>query len=479
MLAWKFLPATLFSATGSMLLLWNMPSCCGQSWPELFKQPSTTASVPSQLSSWPSHLPADAVRPAPLMDSGATPAEAKNLSDEAAPLTLQQLEQMALAGNPSLARAADEVASARGQCLQAGLPPNPRLGYSGQQLGSGGQAEQQGVYLEQEFIRGGKRRLDRAVASRIVQEAEQRFEIQQRRVLTDVRIGYYHVLGAQARLEMSEALVRIGNQAADAAERLLERKEGSRRDLLQARVDRDAAANYLDQARNQLAAAWRGLAAVLGSTEMAPRPLAGQLEELPPLLSWEEAVGGLLAESPERSVAALQVEQTRCEVARAQAQAVPDVNLQAVIQHDNATGARNGSLLVTLPLPIFDRNQGQIRQTRHQLAAAQHAANAVDLDLHQRLAPVYERYVTHRQRVENYQRGILRDAQESLDLTRQGYEAGELDFLNLLTAQRTYFQTNLDYIDALSRMWIAVAEIDGLLLSGSLSSSNDPRDGSH
>ncbi|HEX5104644.1 MAG TPA: hypothetical protein VFV87_12575, partial [Pirellulaceae bacterium] len=70
--------------------------------------------------------------------------------------TLADFEQMALAANPSVARAAALVQAARGNYTQVGLPPNPSVGYEGQQLGSGGLAEQDGIFIQQEFVRGGK-----------------------------------------------------------------------------------------------------------------------------------------------------------------------------------------------------------------------------------------------------------------------------------------------------------------------------------
>ena len=79
-------------------------------------------------------------------------------------LTLNDLEYMALGSNPSLARAQAAVAAARGYWVQVGLPNNPLVGYLGAQLGSGGLAEQHAAMFEQEFITGGKRRLNRAEA---------------------------------------------------------------------------------------------------------------------------------------------------------------------------------------------------------------------------------------------------------------------------------------------------------------------------
>ena len=84
-------------------------------------------------------------------------------------LTLADLEHQALAASPAVARAAAMVNAARGNWVQVGLPPNPTVGYEGQQIGSGGRAEQDGIFVEQEFVRGGnKNKLDAAHQQRIL-----------------------------------------------------------------------------------------------------------------------------------------------------------------------------------------------------------------------------------------------------------------------------------------------------------------------
>lgn len=402
------------------------------------------------------------------------PAPEPVASNDAAPLSLNDLEQMALENNPGIAEAWANIQATRGRWVQAGLPPNPRLGYSGQQLGSGGQAEQQGVYIEQEFIRGGKLRLGRAVANQEIVHAEQEFEVQRRRVLTDVQMGYYAVLCAQRRLELTDELVRVGNEATKAAQNLFEKGEGSRRDLLQARIESRSAETFRQQARNQHMAAWRMLAAVLGSPGMPPRTLVGKIDEAETQIAWEQSLQRLLSESPELAAAFVQVERARWAVDQARAQAVPDVNVQGIVQSDNGTGSTNGSLLVSFPIPVLNRNQGGIRQAESELVAAERAAQRMELAMQHRLAPVFERYISSRNRVDNFRGGILGDAEESLKLTRQGYQAGELSFLNLLTAQRTYFQANLNYVEALCSMWAASTEIEGLLLTNSLELGETP-----
>jgi cobalt-zinc-cadmium efflux system outer membrane protein len=185
-------------------------------------------------------------------------------------------------------------------------------------------------------------------------------------------------------------------------------------------------------------------------------------------LPWDETLGKLLSESPEIAVAQAMVDRANWTVARAQAQRIPDIDVQATVQHDNATRYDIASLQIGVPLPIFDRNQGGIQKAQAELAAAHSNVVRLELDLKRRLAASYESYANARRRVTEYDARILPDAKESLDLVTVGYRNGEFGYLTLLTTQRTYVETNLSYLDALRQLREAAAAIDGMLLSGSL-----------
>jgi cobalt-zinc-cadmium efflux system outer membrane protein len=102
------------------------------------------------------------------------------------------------------------------------------------------------------------------------------------------------------------------------------------------------------------------------------------------------------------------------------------------------------------------------------VTAAQRALEQTELDLQNRLAPVYERYASAAYRVRRYRESILPVAEETLNLVRRLYAAGEYPFLNLLNAQRTYFQTNQQYLQSLLDLRTSASQIEGLLLSNSL-----------
>jgi cobalt-zinc-cadmium efflux system outer membrane protein len=104
-----------------------------------------------------------------------------------AELSLHSLEQIALSNNPAIARAEARVRALRGKWVQAGLPPNPTAGYLATEMGNEGKAGQQGGYVGQDFITGGKLRLNRAVIAQEILRAEQVQAAMQLRVQTDVR----------------------------------------------------------------------------------------------------------------------------------------------------------------------------------------------------------------------------------------------------------------------------------------------------
>lgn len=398
------------------------------------------------------------------------------VSSESQPsLTLRELEAMALANNPSLSQSSAQIAAARGEWVQVGLAPNPIAGYQAAEIGDEGRAGQQGGFVGQEVVTGHKLRLSRAVAAQDINVAEQRLATQRYRVLNDVRISFYEVLIAQRRREITQELVSVGQRAVDTADVFLKRGEANRADLLQARVEASSARILLENSRNDFIAAWRRLGAVVGSPDLRPGPLSGDLDADLGEIGYEDAKARLLAESPELAAAQARLDRARAAVQRAFAERVPNVDLQASVQHDNATDDNIVGVQVGVPIPIWNRNQGGIRRAQAELAAAQSDIERVELDLQQRLAASYRQYANAKQQVEAYTREILPDAKSSLELVTSGYTQGEFGYLMLLTSQRTFFQTNLSYLESLRQLREARAMVEGLLLRDSLGGEGTAR----
>jgi outer membrane protein, heavy metal efflux system len=395
---------------------------------------------------------------------------AREPGDKKGSLTLGDLQSLAITSNPSMQSAAALIQAARGRAYQVGLQPNPDVGIDFQQLFSNGRAEQYGVAFGQQIVRSEKLELNRAIELHEVDRLSQQYAAARWRVLTDVHLAYIRALRAQRQIDVARELLSIDNKALMVAKQLLEAKEVARTDVLRAEIEVENAQVLLRDAELRHMAAWRELQAVTGQFDLAAATLAGDLFAEPREFDFDSSLLALQSQSPEIAALVATIERARCALRRQQIEPRPDVNVNGLLNwRDNGIdGGVDAGLAVTVPLPVWDKNQGAIQEARYQLVSANQELERMRLTLASRLAPVFERLNSARQRVESYQQRIIPRAQETVDLVRETYELGEVNFDSLLQTQRTYTQTRLAYVDSVEQLRLAEAEIEGLLLSGSL-----------
>jgi cobalt-zinc-cadmium efflux system outer membrane protein len=384
------------------------------------------------------------------------------------PLALADLESLALANNPTLPGAAALVQQQQGLAKQAGLYPNPTAGYVRSDPDQPDQSETQGVFLSQDIVTAGKLRLARSAGKQEVERSSWQLEAQRARVLNDVRIRFYEVLGAQKAVDAAQDLEALAAEGVKVAQKLLQAKQGSRPDVLQAEIQLSAVRSSLADAKYRHQSAWRQLAMVVGLPCLQPIVLAGSLEGDVPALDWEESAKRLLAASPLLRAQEAEIRASEYELQLARAQAYPNVNVQVVAQRDHVMKFSSVSTLVSLPIPLFNRNQGNILAAEGRLLQQKKEHERIRLALLDQLAVSFRQYQTLRSQAERLRTEILPRAKENLDLTTRAYSLGRFDFLRVLTARHTYFQTNLAYLDALTELHKVAVEIAGLQLTGGL-----------
>jgi cobalt-zinc-cadmium efflux system outer membrane protein len=187
-------------------------------------------------------------------------------------------------------------------------------------------------------------------------------------------------------------------------------------------------------------------------------------------LEWDSALSVLLAVHPELSMARARAERARILILRARREPIPNIDTQVSVRHMNTNGDEVADVMVGIPIPVFNRNQGNIAAAEAEWVAACREIERIELELQDRLAIAYRRYANAKQQAEKYTGSIVPRAERSLSLVTQGYENGQVEYLTLLLAQQTYLQAQLASLDALRELRTAAALIEGQLLEGSLSS---------
>lgn len=388
-------------------------------------------------------------------------------------LSLSDLETIALEANPSLAQLAFVIEKARGIHEQVGLPPNPVIGYFSEEMGDDGTAGKQGGFIGQTVVTGNKLQLNRDVAAWNVQELSWEYEAQRYRVLNDVRLRFYEVLGGRQRLEIAGELVNVAREGVRIAEQLFQAQQASRADVLQAQIELNRIRIIRQNAQYAYEAAWKRLATVLGRPELPPRELSGSLTEAPARRDWQSSYQKLLDESPQLEAARSRIQTALAAIRRQEAQPIPNLLTQVNVAHDNASGDDIANVQIGIPLPVFNRNQGTLRLAYGEYQRALRDAERLELELRDELAVAFRSYQQAEYEVERYKTDILNDARGNLRLTEESYQAGQLSFLRVLTARRTYFEANLRYVEALVALNQAGVIIDGFVLTGGLTDVPD------
>jgi outer membrane protein, heavy metal efflux system len=417
----------------------------------------------------------------PAVKSAQTATQAQTEPQTEPLMRLEDLEQMALQGNPTLAQAEAAVRAAEGRRVQAGLFPNPIMGYSGEELAlrAIGEKSEHLFFFEQSIPLGGKLKKSRNIFAQEKAQAEQDMAAQRQRILNAVRILYYEALGAQQLVEVREMLARLASEAVGVTGELFNVGQADRPDLFQIEIESQRAQLDLVVAENERDQVWQQLGAVVGNPFLKRSRLVGDLERGLPVMDQDAMLTKLLNESPEVLRARAGVERAKAAVARAQAEPTPDLfvrmafgyNLELLEREAVLSGRRTGpegQMEIGMRIPIFNRNQGEIAAAGAEADMAEREVRRVELMLRARFASALRSYQNSLRVAAQYEKQIIPRAQQAYDMYLRSFKQMAAAYPQVLIAQRTLFQVRADYIRALVDAWQNVTQMQGYLLMGGL-----------
>jgi cobalt-zinc-cadmium efflux system outer membrane protein len=362
--------------------------------------------------------------------------------------------------------------------VQAGLPPNPTVGFEqdtantdASTVGPGyGGPGYVGGYVEQTIKTANKLQLARAAAAMDLKNAELALIRARNDVATRVRSGYFAVLVARENVRTAKALARL----TDAVYRMQVDQVAlggitPAYEPIQTRALALQAYGAVVQARNRATGAWKQLAAALGLPGLPPSELAGSAVMPAPAFEHAAVLAAVLARHTDVQTAAATLQRARYNLRLAQVTPVPDVDVRAMLQKDYTTATRNVaySLQVGVPVPLWNRNQGGIYEAQARVVEASEQANRARAELAGRLAEAFERYQNARTLLDYYARHIIPDQVRVYRGVYERYriEPGEArpGFADVVVAQQNLGASVTTYLATLGHFWQAVVDVADLL----------------
>lgn len=372
-------------------------------------------------------------------------------------VSLSQALLKAMEANPDLAAARQEIGIAEGARKQAGLLPNPELSYEMEDTRRDSSTTT--VTLSQPLELGGKRGARVEVATFEQTIAQLELDRRANGLRADVVQAFFAALRAQTGLDLAKQSLELTDRGLRIVDGRVRAGKSSPVEATRAEVQLAEARLQVRRAETEKATAYQHLAQIMGS----PVTTFDRLDSpnlspgIPPQV---DELMAKLGETAEMRQAVAQIDRSDASLGSEKAQRIPNLTVSVGSQYDRSIRERVNVVGLSMPLPLFDRNQGNILSASRRSDQARDQRNAVELRLRAETQNALNQWSTAMQEVESYDKTILPSAQKAVDTATRGFEMGKFGFIEVLDAQRTLIVARGQYLDSLATATNARAMVE-------------------
>lgn len=362
-------------------------------------------------------------------------------------LNLQQAIEAAFTGNPELGAARREIDVAQGNAQQAGLIPNPELSWEVEDTRRNTSITT--VMLSQALEIGGKRAARIEVASRGQDAAGLELERRSNDLRADVIQAFYAAVRSEAGLDLarqSEVLAERGLQVAQAR---IRSGKSSPVEETRAQVQLAETNLLVRRAQTLRANSYRDLARVTGSSTV-PFDRLEYVDLSPGKSPPATELLTAIKHSAELRLAEARIELGDAALGSERAQRIPNLTVSVGSQYSREDRERVSVVGLSMPLPIFNRNQGNVLAASRRAEQSRDLRNAVELRLRTQTQTALDQWAGATRDLESFNKVILPAAQSAVDVATRGFEMGKFGFLEVLDAQRTLIAARSQYLESLA-----------------------------
>ncbi len=391
-------------------------------------------------------------------------------------LSLRQAIVLTLKHSPELATYAWTIKSREIDQIEAGLLPNPEAEFEVENFAGSGdiggfKSAETTIALSQLIELGDKRMKRQQLASTDRDLARWDYEVKRVDLLSQSAIAYAEVLGDQERLIIANEIKDLAEEIYETVNKRVEAGKVSQLEEIKARVELSKSKLSLINAERQLAISKQNLVTSWGGSDVTYSKVLGDFYSISSIPGLDSIVSKL-NNNPDLARWATEVSRHQNAITLARADTIPDISVSAGIRHFNELDDVAAVASISIPLYLFDKKQTGVQRTEVGLSQASKRREVTETRLRSALLIAYQRLNILHHEVTTLNDEILPSAEEAFNAATRIYRLGKLDLLNLLDAQRTYFDTRQQHIDSVKEYHRIVIAIERLIGS-SLSDNND------
>ena len=387
-------------------------------------------------------------------------AEPPVVMESEASLTLEQAIALSLAKNPALSAARREVEATEAQVLQGSLRPNPSLVYLTDDASRA--TNNSSAQIDIPIETAGKRLARVDAAERGKEVAVSDLTGRQLKIRASVMAAFFDVLAAQELTMLADGSAALAHRATEIAAKRVMAGKVSPVEETKARVAEAGARVALAQAESELRNARRRLSSLWGNTSPNFKHAIGELDALPEVPA-RELVERRLAISPLLDRAQREVIRRQSLVSVEQSKATPDLTFSVGMKRREDVQRDQVILGLSIPLPLFNRNQGNLLEALRREDKARDELQATQTALASEVLQALEQVRSRREEAELLRTDVLPGAKSAYEAATIGFENGKFSFLEVLDAQRTLFGAKSQYLNSLAAFHRAMTDLESML----------------
>lgn len=381
-------------------------------------------------------------------------------------LTLQQAIALSLEYAPALQAGRLHIQSMQAQAKYAGNWSNPELeieleNFAGSGDFSGTKSLETTFSLAQSFPLGHDLQYMQRIAGQESELAAWDQQAKRLALLMQVTQRYIQAQTAQQRLVQSSQSLELVKQVYDLTRKRIEAGVSPQVELTRSAVQVAQMQMAHQQASRQRDAALLQLALLWGQTHVTFDRVQNNLASLGKLPELAQLFKHI-QQNPQIARWSTQISKRHAEYQLARAQAIPDLVGKLGYRHANETDDHALVVGFSLPLPLFDRNQGPRLASRLRMQSVLHEKRQVQLQLQQNLTQAYTQLATSHDMAKALHDDALPKATDAFKVTSQAYQQGDVQFIDVIDAQKTLNDLQSQYLDALGQYHMAAAWIESM-----------------
>jgi outer membrane protein, heavy metal efflux system len=383
-------------------------------------------------------------------------------------IDLEQAIQMAVAHNHSLKAARTQIQQSEAEEITAALRPNPVFTYDDLYVPIFNPGQFSANYLDSttEFDlgisymieRGHKRQARIQAAKDQTSVTRSQVSDTERGLTFNVAQQFVGILLAKSTLQFANQDLASYQQTVNLSSEQYRAGAISEGDLLKIKLQLLQFQMDVSQAQLSLVQASASLRALLGYDAIAAGyDVVGDLAYEPLKLNQEDLQLKALELRPDYVAAQRGVTAAQSQYSLAKANGKRD--LTAMFDYTHVSSTNNAGLTLSIEIPVFDKNQGEIARTNYAIGQAQETKTAAQETVMTDVANAYEAFRIGDQVMQLYLSGYLQQAQDSRDISEYAYKRGAASLLDFLDAERSYRATQLAYRQALATYMLAIEQL--------------------